>query len=225
MNPVLILCHNAIELTKSALDSLAAQDVPIHILAIDNHSKDGTYPALLDRGVQSYRCLSSIGVSRAWNYGLRYFFEMGEQHVLVVNNDVVLRPDTYRELLADDGLFVTCVGVNTLEESQKQFVKTVRPHPDFSCFLIRRKVWETIGPFDESMVLYASDADYHMRMHIAGIPAYTIGLPFYHVASGTIKYNPEEAAEIKAQADKDRAVFVKKWGMSVGSEQYNEVFK
>ena len=166
-----------------------------------------------------------MGVSRAWNYGLRYFFEMGEDHVLVVNNDVELRPDTYQELLSDGGPFVTCIGVNTLHESQKLYVKAVRPHPDFSCFLIRREVWDKVGPFDESMVLYASDADYHVRLHQAGIPAYTIGLPFYHVVSGTIKSNPDEALAIHQQADRDRALFEQKWGCKIGTPEYYEMFK
>lgn len=224
-NPVLILCHNACELTERALCSIANQDIPVHILGIDNASTDETPQTLFEWQVQTYRVSPSMGVSRAWNYGLRYFFEMGEDYVFVVNNDVVLRPETYRELLADGGPFVTCVGVNTLEEAQKPFVKNIRPHPDFSCFLIRKQVWETVGPFDESMVLYASDADYHVRMHKAGIPAYTIGLPFYHVASGTIKYNPSEAVEIQAQANRDRDAFLKKWGVSVGSPEYNAMFK
>lgn len=225
MNPVLMLVRNALELSKRAIASVQAQDIPTQLLCVDNDSSDGTKEWLAEQHIWNYRASPQLGVSKGWNYGLRYFFETGADYVLVVNNDVVLRPDTYRELLADGGPFVTCVGVNTLEESQQPFVKNVRPNPDFSCYLIRREVWERVGEFDESMVFYASDADMHVRMFREGIPAYTIGLPFYHVASGTLKNaNHRDHLAIQRQADLDRETFEKKWGCKVGSPAYYDIF-
>lgn len=224
-NPVLMPCHNSFKLTKDAVTSILNQSVPVHLLVVDNDSEDETPIFMQAWGIQSYRVSPQIGVTRAWNYGLRYFFDNGAEHVLVTNNDVVLRPDTYRELLDDGGPFVTCVGVNSFEDSKKPFLKTIRPHPDFSCFLIRRLVWNQVGPFDERMVLYASDADYHVRMFQAGIAAYTIGLPFYHVACGTMKGNPERAQAICDQADRDREFFFRKWGCKVGTPEYYQLFR
>jgi len=75
------------------------------------------------------------------------------------------------------------------------------------------------------MVLYCSDADYHLRMHQAGIEAYTIGIPFCHYASGTLKSATfAERNKIEQQADADRAVFEKKWGCKVGSPEYYALF-
>jgi len=225
MNPCLMVTHNALELTRKAVDSVFSQDVSVDFMVVDNGSTDGTLMFLRNRSVQLYYSGVSLGVSRAWNYGLRYFFELGAEYVWVVNNDAVYRTDCYRELISDGGLFVTGVGVNQPQDIQCEFVKNVRPHPDFSCFLIRREVWEKIGPFDDSMALYASDADYHLRMHTAGIFAYTIGMPFYHVASGTIKNaTPEEAQAIRWQADRDRETFERKWGCKIGSKEYYDRF-
>jgi GT2 family glycosyltransferase len=143
----------------------------------------------------------------------------------VVNNDVVLRPDTYRSLLEDGGDFVTAVSVDSMAGIEGEWRKAPRPHPDFSCFLIRKNVWDKVGGFDESMWLYASDGDYHLRMHKAGIEAYTIGGPFFHYASGTLKTaSPGEKAAIERQADKDRYTFEKKWGVKVGTEDYYAIF-
>src|SRR6266566_252385 len=90
-----------------------------------------------------------------------------------------------------------------------------RPHPDFSCYLIRRSVWETVGPFDENFkIAFSEDLDMHVRLHKAGIKAYCIDLPFLHHGSMTIKNaEPAEVRKIQIQAEKNRAYFKKKWGM------------
>lgn len=234
-NPVLMLCHNALELTKAAVASVLEQDVPVTLFVVDNHSTDGTAEWLETQPVIVNRFKPALGVSAGWNHGLNNIFRRRDpriqipgfnaDHCLVVNNDVVLRPDTYRELLADGGPFVTGVGVDTIEAIGGEFWKSSRPHPDFSCWLIRREAWEKVGCFDERMHLYASDADYHVQLHLAGISAYTIGLPFYHYASGTLKSaHPAERARIEAQADKDRDAFEQKWGCRIGTPEYCRMF-
>jgi GT2 family glycosyltransferase len=237
-----MLVRNSLALTKRAVTSVLEQDIPVSLVLIDNASTDGTRECFESSPLLAYvRRETPAGVSASWNYALNKFFgavrddipaslrelePKAIEHVLVVNNDVVLRPDTYRELLADGGQFVTAVGVDELPKIWVPFVKSVRPHPDFSCFLIRRQCWEKVGPFDESMVLYASDADYHLRMHRAGIEAYTIGLPFYHYGSGTLKTaDPAENQAIREQADRDRATFERKWGFKIGSEEYAQAFQ
>src|SRR5262249_17866306 len=148
-------------------------DVQIRLYAIDNDSNDGVSEYLKDSGVGLWAMHPAKGVSASWNFGLGYLFDTaGCEHVLVVNNDVVLRPDTYIELL-DASLskardFVTAVSVDNIASIRGEYVPSLRPHPDFSCFLITRKVWRDVGQFDESMVHYCSDGDYHLRMHQAG---------------------------------------------------------
>lgn len=225
-HPVVMLARNAIELTKRAVASVLAQDIPVQLRVIDNNSTDGTPEWLASQlprvTVQTFR--PAQGVSASWNFALHETFSRYD-HCLVVNNDVQLRMDTYSALLEDGGPFVTAVSVDNPTAIEGGWAKAPRPHPDFSCFLIRREVWRKVGKFDESMSLYASDADYHLRMHQAGIQAYTIGIPFYHYASGTLKSATEwDRREIQAQADKDRARFVEKWGCAVGSPEYYKMF-
>lgn len=224
VNPVVMLCRNALQLTKNAVRSVMEQDIPIQLHVVDNDSQDGTteWLQMFVHHLETFR--PAQGVSSGWNFALEGIFRKSD-HALVVNNDVVLRPDTYKALLNDGGEFVTAVSVDNLVGIKGTWAKAPRPHPDFSCFLIRKSVWEKIGAFDESMRLYASDADYHVRMHQAGIEAYTIGVPFYHYASGTLKSaSPGEKASISEQADRDRYTFELKWGCKVGSKQYYELF-
>lgn len=237
MNAVLMLCRNSLELTKRAVASVLAQDIQPTLYIINNDSTDGTTSWLAEEmlsfavdghygAIRNWHCTPAKGVSASWNFGLSYLFETAMvDHVLVLNNDIVLRKDCHRELLKDGGPFVTAVSVDNIDGINTDFVKSVRPNPDFSCFLIRRAVWETVGKFDESMVHYAADGDYHLRMHQAAIEAYTIGLPFYHVASGTLKSaNADEKAAILKQADLDRDTFERKWGCKMGSPEYYALF-
>jgi len=224
VNPVVMLCRNALQLTKVAVRSVMEQDIPVQLHAVDNHSTDGTTEWLEGFCPNTTTFRPALGVSASWNYALEGIFR-NCPHALVVNNDVELRPDTYRSLLEDGGDFVTAVSVDNVEGIRGEWRKAPRPHPDFSCFLIRKKVWETIGRFDESMKLYASDGDYHLRMQKAGITAYTIGIPFFHYASGTLKSAmPGEKAAISAQADRDRYTFELKWGVKVGTAEYYKLF-
>jgi len=226
VHPVVMLCHNGVELTKRAVASVLAQDIPTILRVVDNASNDETVEFLdtqLPRvTVQTFR--PQLGVSAAWNYALMDVFRTWD-HCLVINNDVELLPETFRVLLEDGGPFVTAVSVDNKQQLEWDGISRRRNHPDFSCFLIRREVWQKVGGFDESMVLYASDADYHLRMHQAGIEAYTIGVPFFHYASGTLKNATfVERRRIEIQADKDRDTFESKWGCRVGSDNYYRLF-
>ncbi len=227
VTPIVMLCHNALPLTQAAVASVLAQDVPVQLLVVENESTDGTLEwlqTLNDNRVFVQQFRPALGVSAGWNYALSKTFKNFD-HCCVINNDVVLRSDNVRELVADGGEFVTAVSVGDPAQLEWDGVIRKRPHPDFSNFLIRKSAWEKVGGFDESMVLYASDGDFHLRMSKAGIEAYTIGIPFYHYASGTLKsVAPDEAARIRRQADKDRERFREKWGVSVGSKEYYDLF-
>jgi GT2 family glycosyltransferase len=224
VNPVVMLVRNSLALTKQAVQSVLEQDIPVQLHVVDNNSQDGTTEWFQSFCPNLTTFRPAQGVSSGWNFALTEILRHCN-HALVVNNDVVLRPDTYRSLLEDGGDFVTAVSVDNMQGIQGEWRKAPRPHPDFSCFLIRKHVWEKVGAFDESMWLYASDGDYHLRMHKAGIDAYTIGIPFFHYASGTLKSaSPGERAMIEAQAEKDRYTFEQKWGVQVGTKPYYEMF-
>jgi GT2 family glycosyltransferase len=225
MNPVLIPVHNSLELTKQAIASILKQDLDITLYVIDNASTDDTRQWLNDNRILHWT-RGTNGVSAAWNHGLDYLFNTADcEHVLCVNNDVVLRPDTYRVLLEDGGLFVTAVSVGDVNQLDWDGVPRKRPHPDFSCYVIRKEVWDRVGKFDESMVLYCSDGDYHLRGHRVGVECCTIGIPFYHYASGTLKSaTDEERQKIQHQADADRVTFERKWGVKMGSDEYYKLF-
>lgn len=228
MNPVLMLAHNCLELTKRAVASVQAQDIPTEILLIDNGSSDGTGTWAQEQGlfVASFR--PQLGVSAGWNWGLRWLFPQHE-YVLVCNNDIELPPWGYKTLLGYLKLGAEFVTGGSTEN--RDFLTPSDPHPpihhpDFSCFLISRSAWEKVGEFDERMKFYAQDNDYHVRAYRTGVELLRADVPFYHERSSTLKNAaPEERAEIQQQANSDREVFKSLYGCMPWEPAYNDLFR
>lgn len=244
-NWCVVLAYNNIHLTKAAVASLQAQDIEggVQVLVVDNASKDGTGAWLDSRpDLHTLRLTTQDSVAGCWNRALRWLFiEHQASHVLVCNNDAVLRPDSYRWLVADGGLFVTCVGKRDPECVQMTRTEVgggwhvgypvpdpanKRPHPDFSCYLMRRECFDKVGEFDEGFKrAFVEDGDYHTRMHAAGIQAEALELPFYHYGSATVKHcDSKERLAIQRQADLNREYFKRKYGFAMASPEYYEFF-
>jgi GT2 family glycosyltransferase len=239
MNAVLTLTRNCLDLTRKCVASIFAQDIPVELFVFDNGSTDGTREWLLQQhGNSEKRCLHTIqantnfGVSRGWNIGLQYFFGLKRDHaphnqVLVVNNDVVLPPWFYRELLSYEQPFITGMGVDSMEAIAAPAERMpLVPAPDFSAFLVSRPVWDTVGPFNEDMKLYAQDCDYHIRAHRLGIGMGKANLPYFHQNSSTMRMATiTDRADILEQANKDRNVFLGIYGCLPGTPAYGELLR
>lgn len=229
-NYIIMPIFEQLALTRDAVKSCLEQDIgDVRVLCVLDKATDGVgqYLRSLHPQVQVV-AMSGCGVSKAWNAALSHVIDFREADAaLVVNSDVRLRPDAYRRLLSDGGLFVTCVGTSSgAKFPGEEPSGRKRPHPDFSCFLIRKECWQQVGQFDEAMRIYTSDGDYHLRMHKAGIEAYCLDLPFFHYASGTLKTVDEaDRDRILAQATKDRQAFFDKWGFDMGSPNYYKQFQ
>src|SRR5688500_11472396 len=114
---IVTVARNNLDLLRQAVRSFHQQDVEgmVRVLVVNNGSVDGTASWLhASPGIESMHFNPQKGVSHAWNSALRYLFSLGGtrrvDRVLVCNSDVVLRPDTYRLLEAEEGAFVTAVG-------------------------------------------------------------------------------------------------------------------
>lgn len=232
MNPVLILARNNLELTKRCIASINAQDIPTSIFVIDNDSADQTEEWLSSdeyKGVWQ-RFSPQLSVSEGWNFGLNELFYgiiWKAEHVLCPNADTVLPSWFYRELLSYNVPFVTGVSVGSMEEiAHQEPRKGLAPYPDFSAWLMRRSVWETVGEFNSEMRLYASDCAWHIDAHRKGIPLWNSGIGFFHERSSTLKNAPpRERREIELQADADRDVFKSIYGYYPGEPGYADLFK
>lgn len=232
MNWVICPIHNGLSMTKALIPDLLAQNIgDVEVLFLLNGAVDGSAEYIRSLGNRRLHVVNvppPHGVSRAWNHGLSWCFESGAKYVLVVNNDIRMRPDTYRLLVEDGGAFVTAIGSDDPESVAQLVLPTApkRPHPDFSCYLIRKECWDRVGQFDEGFIGgYCEDWDYHCRMHQAGITAECLDLPFYHIASGTLKdCDEDEQDRIREQAAHNREYFHRKWGFEGATPEYEAFF-
>jgi len=230
LNPIVMRVLSNRQFTQRAVESCLAQDIDgdVRVTVIDNGSSDGVGDYLRSvEGIHLTVLPEARGLHRVWNEALNTVFRaLGAEYCLVVNNDVWLRPDTYRLLRLDQGLFVTGISADTEAQTREADPRSRIPHPCFSCFLIRREVWLRVGPFDTHMETWAGDGDYHLRMDEQGIDAYAIRVPFLHRVSGTLKTAPPKLRQkICQQADLDRVAFLKKWGFAIGSREYYARFR
>ena len=230
--PVVIVCRNNLALSKLAIKSVQAQDHPVEILVVDNHSNDGTAQWLRTKPLTVITAPEQWALARCWNTALAALWRAGWDRALVLNNDVQLRPDTLRTLAAHGGEFVTGVSVAAWENvdedpERRERLANPRPHPDFSCFLISRMVTDRVGWFDERYFpAYCEDSDYHVRMFRAGIEAVCIDQPFLHARGSTIgTARTGEVARIRRGADANRSRFREAYGCLPGSDAYQDLFR
>jgi glycosyltransferase involved in cell wall biosynthesis len=235
MNLIICPVRNGLAMTQAALGTFLSQDIgDILVSFIDNGSVDGTtqwiWSQPQEQVISTYHN-PPLSVSESWNSVLNHVFvsePVPLDYALVVNNDVLLRPDTYRLLVEDGGEFVTAVGVNDPKQIQGEpNPSSKRKHPDFSCFVIRKSCWDKVGPFNEEYKgAYLEDCEYHVRMHRRGVRACCIDVPYYHRGSGTLEIaGPKEEERINKLSDENRQRFLEKFGCNPGTAQYGELFK
>lgn len=234
-NWVLLASHNNRTLTADAIASVFAQDIEnIRLLIIDDNSTDGTAQwlhSVTEPRVWLMSITPNRGLTWVWNHGLTTLFdEVGAEEVLVINNDVMLPACYYRHLHEAPFQFVSGVGVHEKEQmtGAKPDPSSVRPHPDFSAFLIKKGCWQTVGPFDPQFEMWNGDGNFHLCMQQAGIKAVCLDVPYWHRHGGSssIKLaSPWEQKRIQDIAERDRAAFFKKWGVAMGTPAYEAMFK
>ena len=112
-----------------------------------------------------------MNVSKSWNKICKYaFYEVGCDYCLVLNNVIIL---TYESLYT-----LMKFAINNSKEciiyGSEKDGKNVNEGYMFSCFLITKEFYETVGEFDENLLFYANDWDYLERTKEIGKP------PFYY---------------------------------------------
>jgi len=117
-------------------------------------------------------------LSRAWNKGLKYIFSHGYDKALVTNLDILLDINNidrlYQAQEETNAGIISATVVNAIVElktatrlvasHKTQTVEMQRNDGSFSCFIITKQLFETVGDFDENFVpAYFEDDDYLIR--------------------------------------------------------------
>lgn len=237
MNRIILICYNNLEMTKQALASAMAQDIPdLEIMVYNNGSTDGTGDWLESREWDEGKCEVEY-VSHPVNYRPTHLCNVllddefrapspPENHILCMPNDVVIPPNLYSQMLRWPRGMVTA---SETKENPPPFM--AKSHAVSECtpmalLLLRRWCYDAVmahsGYFmDEKFVHYASDCDLALRMASCGIHGLQIDTQFYHYGSATLRKAPEaDRHRMNREADQDREYFKQKWGFAVDAYEY-----
>lgn len=225
---IVIPLFNQLSYTRSCLDSLRATvGDKAAVLVIDNGSTDGTREYL--RGCEGISVIgneANLGCAGAWNQGVR---GTRSEWLVILNNDVILSPGWLEGLLefaGEEGLDVVSPAIREGEYNYeitgyaRDFVrrmgKVARPGvADGICFMVRRRVFDTVGLFDENYRIgQFEDADFFRRARLAGFRLGTTGRSFiHHFGSITQKALGRGKAE-KPYVAENRAYYRRKWRLN-----------
>ena len=191
----IIVNWNDRDRTADCLRSLSAQDHPaVDIIVCDNGSTDGSVPFLRERfpQVRIIENRRNLGFGAAVNRG----FEAARgEHLIFLNNDLVLAPDCLRRLsarLSADATLGGAVPKILFEEPRDRinsfgveihYTGMAGPHLigvadsprlaayETACggiFMMPRAVVEATGGFDPALFLYHEDHDLSWRIRLLG---------------------------------------------------------
>ena len=225
MNPVLMCVYNNLELTKQAVASVFAQDIPVELHFIDNGSTDGTWEWIQTQP-SSVSATTPTLSAQSWQPDVQRCVQTSA-HVLGIPNDVILPSNCYSELLKWPRGFVSASDNGQTMPFIRE-ATAVSENTPMAVMLVRKWAYDALiakdGFFmDEGFFHYASDCDMALRMASCGIRGVQLDVPYWHYGSASHRLAPQaEGDAMRRQADVDRAYFVRKYGFRVGSLEYGQ---
>lgn len=181
------------------------------IVLVDNESDGRLEQEIERRGLARTVTIAgprNLGYSSGVNLGIRHVLE-DHTHVLLVNNDAVIEPDSIALLLdasvaAGDRCVVTPTvlrpdgSVESSGEVFRRLTFSVRPARiieqanflTFACVLVPTAVFASVGLLDERFFMYWEDVDFGLRCRAAG-------LSFAHARDATV-YHERSASHSRA---------------------------
>ena len=221
LTTVVIPNYNGIAYLKNCLDSLLAGTKVPKIIVVDNGSADGS-PELLKSEYPQVRLIAfaeNTGFDAAVNAGIK---AADTEYVFLLNNDTTVEAKCVEELekameinercfcagakminmkfpekIDDAGDFYCALGWAFARGKDKDASGYNKPGRIFAACagaaIYRRKLFETIGLFDEEHFAYLEDIDIGYRANILGYRSeYAPDAVVYHAGSGVSgsRHNP-----------------------------------
>lgn len=215
--------------TIGTLNSIKTKHKAMIIAHVNHWRVGGQEKKILEEMTDILRETGRNNVSMAWNKGIRKAFSEACTYALVPNLDIIFNQDCIDNLVQFAREHPDAYMWTASEWPQKKTIQEATwdnsfdEHPHFSCFMVDKRLFEEIGPFDEQFEpAYNEDNDMHYRIKLRGkIALKTASAKFYHYGSRTIKSDLElEQANIYTHGLNNMR-YKAKWG----GMPHQEVFK
>jgi len=222
---IIVPLYNQLAYTKGCLEGLRRTVQPdTEIILVDNASSDGTADFLTTlTGVQVIANSENRGCAGAWNQGVR---AAAGEWLVILNNDVILSSGWVAGLLSASrrwGLDIVSPAIREGEHNYdvESYASEVtgrmtgvirRGNAHGICFMVHRRVFETIGYFDENFRIgQYEDSDFFLRAKKAGFRLGTVGCSFLHHFGSVTQNALKKARTAKPYALENKAYFIRKW--------------
>jgi N-acetylglucosaminyl-diphospho-decaprenol L-rhamnosyltransferase len=95
-----VVTWNGERYVQKCLESLLHSTVPVDVIIVDNASNDKTLEILQEVCPKAtlFHLEKNLGFGRANNIGIKFAYEHGAEHVLLINQDAFVAPDVVRGL-------------------------------------------------------------------------------------------------------------------------------
>lgn len=202
-------------LEKMLLSAHAGTCPPERYLVIDNGGSFVASAALQGLPLEVHAPGENLGCARSWN--------LMAQRVLLAEDDALL-------IAADDVSFEADAIESALGVMESGDYDFVTPEPGgFSCFLVRKRLFDKVGMFDEQFwPAYFEDNDFHRRMTLSGIVTEARAMGRYdHVNKGSqtvATFTRAEKMEHNKRFEANRDRYVAKWGGLPHHEKFVEPY-
>jgi len=207
---------------------------PYEIIIVDNassvelSSKEAPLKTVVDK---YYRFDENMGVPKAWNKGI----ELSEgDYICIMNSDVEVYEhwDTDMiESLEDVALVMAypmyaypygrTVKARELRNEWKDKTKDqyLNEFADFSCFMVKKEIFDVVGLFDEEYGLgYGEDVDFRIRMEEKGLVARSDKrVNTHHIGMATGHTIMSQGVKLNEQMEKNTKYTKDKWDL----DEYN----
>jgi len=239
--------------TKQCIQSLQSKYLN-KIILIDNASTDNTEKEATKLSETMPNLIYIRNVFRnccagSWNQGAKLAFEtLQDDYVAILNNDVLMHPQAFDEIIElfesqkllkpneQNVILVTSCDVKAevanptdtfTYDMSKKAQDELTESPQYSAFVINKRYWNEVGPFDEDFrPAYFEDNDSHYRVKLLGLKAIVCPTSiYYHYGSKTQNEAlGGQPACTSFNFEANREHYKQKWGGTPGQETFKTPF-
>jgi len=208
---LIMLNYNGKHHLEYSVPSVMKTDYPHYtFIIVDNASNDNS----IDFVKNNFPSIELIPNSKnkGWaggnNDGIKHAMGEGAKYVALINNDILVHPDWIKNAvsIAEQNPDIGAIGFSAFspQREKEKFEEAIRKPPVLSfqetdfvtgwALFLRAEVIKYLGFIDEKYFSFGEEADFEIRLKIAGYRIIKLNTPLCHYSGGSYSKYPVKAA-------------------------------